>query len=121
MNFKVDENLPLEIASLLTEAGHFAVTVLDQSLGGSIDSKVMTICVEENRALVTIDLDFSNIRAYSPQSLPGIIVLRAPDQSKLSLINLSQQFIPLLEREPLKGRLWIVEPGKVRIRGDQDE
>jgi len=36
-------------------------------------------------------------------------------------MELARQFIPVLANEPLRGRLWIVEPGRVRIRGGQDE
>ena len=35
MRFKVDENLPVEVAQLFQEAGYEATTVLDQQLGGS--------------------------------------------------------------------------------------
>jgi Domain of unknown function (DUF5615) len=35
MKFKVDENLPLELAVSLREAGHDALTVLDQGLGAA--------------------------------------------------------------------------------------
>ena len=34
MRFKIDENLPVEAAELLRQAGHDAVTVLEQHLGG---------------------------------------------------------------------------------------
>ena len=37
MRFKLDENLPVEFASLLRRSGHDAVTVLDQGLGGARD------------------------------------------------------------------------------------
>ena len=33
LKFKVDENLPIEVATLLVDAGHDALTVLDQNLG----------------------------------------------------------------------------------------
>ncbi|MGH9319373.1 MAG: DUF5615 family PIN-like protein [Vicinamibacteria bacterium] len=36
MKFKVDENLPIELADLLNEAGHNAVTVHDEKLGGQM-------------------------------------------------------------------------------------
>jgi len=34
MRFKADENLPAEVAALLRDSGHDAVSVLDQHLGG---------------------------------------------------------------------------------------
>ena len=53
MEFKIDENLPVEIADILEAAGHDAITVLDQNLGGCEDSKVIEVCNEEKRILVT--------------------------------------------------------------------
>lgn len=37
MKFKVDENLPVEAADLLREAGHEADTVLEEGLCGTED------------------------------------------------------------------------------------
>lgn len=36
MRFKVDENLPIEVAEMLRQAGHDAATVLEQHLGGPL-------------------------------------------------------------------------------------
>lgn len=89
MKFKIDENLPTEMAGLLGEEGYSALTVLDQSLGGKIDSTIARVCRDEDRAIVTLDLDFSDIRSYPPEDYPGIIVLRPLNQSKKALMNLS--------------------------------
>jgi predicted nuclease of predicted toxin-antitoxin system len=62
MRFKVDENLPMEVPQLLREAGHEATTVLDQHLGGVDDLTIASICQQEGRALVTLDLDFSDMQ-----------------------------------------------------------
>ena len=44
MRFKVDENLPVEVAELLRQGGHDAATVLEQHLSGSADSGVASLC-----------------------------------------------------------------------------
>ena len=44
MKFKVDENLPVEVAQLLRETGHDVITVLEQGLGGAKDQAVAEIC-----------------------------------------------------------------------------
>ncbi len=111
MKFKIDENLPIDIAALLNAAGHSAITVFDQDIGGSTDPKTVSVCVQEDRALVTLDLDFSDIRSYPPKNFPGIVVLRAVNQFKWSLIELARQILPVLAAESLKGRLWIVDQG----------
>ena len=69
MRFKVDENLPAEVAELLRAAGHDAVSMLDQNLGGRADRIIADIVRGEKRALITLDLDFADIRAFHQASL----------------------------------------------------
>lgn len=38
------------------------------------------MCVKEGRILLTLDLDFADIRVYPPQALPGLVVLRPDDE-----------------------------------------
>lgn len=117
MRFKIDENLPIEIAELLVNAGHNAKTVNEQQMQGAKDSILIDVCNRENRALVTLDTDFSDIRAYPPQEYAGIIVLRVRSQSKPHLLKVFQRIIPLIGREPLDNHLWIIEETIMRIRG----
>lgn len=120
MKFKVDQNLPLDFAALLTDAGHDALTVLQQHLGGASDPRIVEICQQEDRALITADLDLSDIRQYPPERSPGLIVLRLKEQTRPNQIALLQRILPMLNTTPLAGRLWIVEHNKVRVRGGQD-
>jgi len=117
MDFKIDENLPSEIGVLLSEAGHDAKTVNQQNLQGTPDSNLIEVCKNEGRVLVTLDMDFSDIRAYPPDNYSGIIVLRLARQSKPYAIDVFRRVLPHMGREPLKGQLWIVEENSLRIRG----
>src|SRR4030065_1392650 len=101
MQFKIDENLPIEIAELLTNAGYNAKTVNDQQLQGVKDPVLIDACKSENRVLVTLDTDFSDIRAYPPQEFSGIIVLRVRSQAKQHVLKVFQQIIPIIAIEPL--------------------
>jgi predicted nuclease of predicted toxin-antitoxin system len=112
----VDENLPVEIAQLLREAGHEVATVLDQDLGGRDDRAVAAICQQEARTLVTLDLDFADIRTYAPAHYAGMVVLRLQRQDKPHILEVFARVIPLLSQEPLAQRLWIVEEYHIRIR-----
>ena len=120
MQFKIDENLPVEIAELLTNAGYDAKTVNEQQLQGIKDPALIDVCKSENRVLITLDTDFSDIRAYPPQEFSGIIVLRVGSQSKQHVMKVFQKIIPLFQREPLNQHLWIVEETRIRIRGKDD-
>ena len=115
--FKVDENLPAGVALILNQAGQDALSAIDQQLAGCADATLAAICRQEARAIITLDLDSSDIRAYPPGDYSGIIVLRLSRLDKHHLLAALQRFLPLLDREPLAGRLWIVDETTVRIRG----
>lgn len=114
--FKVDENLPVQAAEALRHAGYDAVTVADQAMSGAPDNRLADVCRDEGRILVTLDLDFSNIQSYPPSSHPGIIVLRLSQQDTDHVLKALGAAIPCLAKEPLAGRLWVVDEHKIRIR-----
>jgi predicted nuclease of predicted toxin-antitoxin system len=116
MKFKLDENLPVEASILLREAGHDTLTVLDQKMGGKADEQVIQICAREQRALITLDLDFADIKSYPPSKYHGIFVLRIRRQSRSKVLEVISKLIPLLPSEPIEKQLWIVEEEKIRIR-----
>jgi len=58
MKFKVDENLPIEVADSLRQAGYDAASVPEQRLEGSPDPDIAYVCQQEGRALITLDTDF---------------------------------------------------------------
>lgn len=117
MKFKVDENLPVEIADLLRQGGYDTATTLEQHLGGASDPNIASVCQEEGRILITLDTDFADIRAYPPAQFPGLIVLRLHRQDKRHIIEVIDRLIPVLSSEPLEHLLWIVEETRLRIRG----
>jgi predicted nuclease of predicted toxin-antitoxin system len=116
MKFKTDENMPVEATDDLRQAGHDALTVADQQLAGQPHERVAEVCRTEGRALVTLDLDFSDIRVYPPSDYAGIIVLRPSVQTVKNIQRLVGQVIAVLPTEPLAGHLWIVDEGQIRIR-----
>ena len=114
--FKFDENLPRDAETLLREAGHDVHTVLAEQLGGNPDSRVFDASQAEDRILVTFDFDFSDIRDYPPASHKGVWLLRPHTQSIDNTLGLLRVALRVLETESTQGRLWIIEPDKVRIR-----
>lgn len=118
MRFKIDENVHPEVAALLRENGHDAVTIWDQSMRGSVDERVADVCRAEQRALLTLDLDFSDVRRYPPREYHGLVVLRVRDQSRRRVVAAVSAILPMIGKEQLEGRLWIVEEVRVRIRGE---
>jgi len=116
LKFKLDENLRQECAAVFRHAGLPADTVAEENLSGADDSALFERCKREDRILIILDLDFSDVREYAPGSHPGVIVLRPSSQEKQQLIALSARLANLMsERSPAK-QLWIVDERRVRIR-----
>ena len=117
MRLKLDENLPDELTELFINAGRDASTVRHQRIGGATDGAIAAICQTEGRAIVTMDLDFADIRAYPPQLYPGVLVFRLESQAREHLLRVAANLLPTLSEHALSGKLWIVEESRIRIRG----
>ena len=115
MKFKLDENSSPALSGIFAAAGHDAHSIVEQSLGGQSDERVIDICAREGRALVTLDLDFANIRQYPPANYAGIVVLRLVSQAHGLVEGAIGSMLDLLAQERLVGLLWIVEAGRIRI------
>jgi predicted nuclease of predicted toxin-antitoxin system len=117
VNFKTDENLPLEVALLFREEGFDCTTVWDEALEGASDETISERVREETRVLLTLDLDFANIRAYPPGEHVGIIVLRPPTQDKATVLAYVRNLVQALRHRNPSGELWIVQRDRIRFRG----
>ena len=114
--FKVDENLPSEIVDTLRAAGHEAASVHEEGLQGIEDARLASACRHERRALVTLDLDFADVRTAAGECGHGIVVLRVGRQDKRHVLTVFAQVVALLKTESLAGRLWVVDENAIRMR-----
>ena len=116
LRFKLDENLPSRVEPALRAQGHDVETALSESLAGAMDPQLLAACVAEDRILVTLDLDFSDIREYPPGSHRGVWVLRPDRQTFDGLMNLVLSGVKLADVEQTEGQLWVIDEKRVRIR-----
>ncbi|MFZ5908770.1 MAG: DUF5615 family PIN-like protein [Chloroflexota bacterium] len=116
MKFKLDENFGRRTVDLFEEAGYDVHTIRDENMAGASDAQVYDRCIKEQRCLVTLDLDFSDVTRYQAHNTGGIIVIRLPRNPSLeALQTLVRQCLQTLEQTAANGQLWIVEPGRIRI------
>jgi predicted nuclease of predicted toxin-antitoxin system len=76
MNFKLDENLPLEIADAFREAGHDFDSVQSEGLTGASDLIILRQIQIQNQILLTMDKGIADIRSFPPSLYPGIVLFR---------------------------------------------
>ena len=118
MRFLIDEDLPRSTGKLLRVYGHEATDVRDIGLRGAIDSRIASYARKNALCLLTGDFDFADVRNYPPILYAGIVVLKVPNIASAGFIlkvlegYLKQEKIVL----EAHGNLFIVEPGRIRIR-----
>src|SRR5260370_26392825 len=67
---KLDEHLGKATRQLLREGSYDVDTVLDERLSGSTDDLLWSRVVADGRLLITLDLDFSDVRRFRPGTHP---------------------------------------------------
>lgn len=121
MKFKLDENFGNRTQELFCAAGHDVETVRSQKLQGCSDRHIYEVCCAEQRCLVTLDLDFTDVTRYPPISASGIVVIRVSQSLTLTLLEqLVRQFLQALTQMPVEKKLWIVEIGRIRIHQSEE-
>jgi predicted nuclease of predicted toxin-antitoxin system len=115
MKIKLEENLPLRLATLLKNLGHDVHTLYDELLLGRADAEIWEATQEESRFLITQDLDFSDLRQFAPGSHHGILLVRLRSPNREDLIA---RVCELFQRENVDGWVgcFVVATGrKVRV------
>ncbi|MEA1929237.1 MAG: DUF5615 family PIN-like protein [Candidatus Auribacterota bacterium] len=116
MKFKLDENFGTRTLHLFRESGHDVISVIEQELQGCDDNRLYGICRDEERCLVTLDLDFADITRFNPDEGSGIVVIRLPHSSSLIILEkLVSQFLEAISEMKVKNQLWIIEINRIRI------
>lgn len=83
----------------------------------SLEPTIFERCQSESRILISLDLDFANLRAYPPNQHSGIVVIRTRSQEKPALVSLIRRLTLALEKRTPEHELWIVEQDRIRFRG----
>jgi hypothetical protein len=117
---KLDENLGRRGAELLASRGHGVATVREQGMCAAPDRLLVAHCASEGRCLVTLDLDFANPLVFPPHDHAGLAVLRLPhDAAYDDLFDAVRTLADGLDRDEIRGHLWVVQPGRIRVFTDE--
>jgi predicted nuclease of predicted toxin-antitoxin system len=115
MFFLVDADLPQSVVQQLHSSGHEAIAAVD--LGIIADADIASYAREHGMCILTGDFDFADVRNYPPREHARIIVLTLPRTANAAFIR---QLVGQLLGEPTladaAGALYVIEPGRVRIR-----
>jgi predicted nuclease of predicted toxin-antitoxin system len=116
MKIKLDENLPVQIKTGLTAFGHDVHTTYEEKLTGSKDAEIWAAAQNEQRLLITQDLDFADVRQFIPGTHHGILLVRLHFPSRMNLINRILQLFVTENVTTWTGCFIVATERKVRVR-----
>ena len=116
MRFLADMGISPTTVAFLEDLGHDAVHLREQRLERLPDPEILKKARDEDRILLTHDLDFGELVAASGEQLPSVIVFRLRNMQP-SQVNHYVQRVVTEYRDPLEdGAIVSVAEGQVRSR-----
>jgi predicted nuclease of predicted toxin-antitoxin system len=115
MRIKLDENLPVHLAAILTNLRHDVHTIAEENLSGKSDREIWESAQQDERFLITQDLDFSDLRRFAPGTHCGILLVRLHSPDRESLIR---RVLDVFQREEVSrwaGCFVVATDRKVRV------
>lgn len=116
MKLKLDENLSRHLKPILVALGHDVLTAADEHLLSQPDVEVAACAAREGRILLTLDVEFADLRKYPPGSHPGIVLFRPASLGPLSVNRFVERFVRSTELSTLSECVAVVEPQRIRVR-----
>lgn len=116
MNIKLDENLPARLAALLVDLGHDTDTVYTEGLRGAVDRVVWRAAQDAGRFFVTQDLDFSDVRLFTPGTHHGLLLVRLRMPSREALARKVEAIFQTEDVESWQQCFVVATDHKIRIR-----
>jgi predicted nuclease of predicted toxin-antitoxin system len=120
MRLKLDENLSRHLKPVLIALGHDVLTAADENLLSHPDTEIAQAAKEEQRMLLTLDVEFADLRKHPPGSHPGVILFRPLSLSPLSVNAFIADFIRRADLDKLAACVAVVDPIRVRVRSPQN-
>jgi predicted nuclease of predicted toxin-antitoxin system len=116
MRLKLDENLSRHLKPLLADLGHDVLTAAEEDLLSRPDVEVAACAARERRILLTLDVEFADLRKYPPGSHPGIVLFRPISLGPLSVNRFVERFARSTDLSGLSGCIAVVDPQGIRVR-----
>ncbi len=116
MKFKIDENLPVDLAADLRLAEHDADTVLDENLAGATDMTIVAAALREGRVLFTLDKGIANLIQHPVHTHAGVVLFRPGTSGRMAVLQFIRSRLAELLVLELADRVTVVSEGRIRVR-----
>jgi predicted nuclease of predicted toxin-antitoxin system len=120
LRFFADQCVPVSVIQALTNEGHEVLRLKDSIPVDSPDPVVLAKAQELDAILVSLNGDFADIVRYPPAEYKGIIAFQVRNHPE-AIPQLVSRLIHFISSHPERryfvGKLLLIEPHRIRIRG----
>ena len=114
MKFLLDMGISPETGKYLIKLGHNAVHLIDEAMDRSSDSEIMDKALDEQRIILTHDLDFGRLLAFSGERLPSVVTFRLKNMRPENVNQFCERVIDRFSDVLEKGTILSVGDRKIR-------
>lgn len=115
MTILTDECVNRDAIEALKESRFKVIKASEMSLVSASDSEIFSYCLRNNLVLLTFDKDFGNVLRFEIKHSCGIAIIYIEDMDKEEIIKNTLNLFKKFNESQLKGKLFIVEGGRIRI------
>ncbi len=116
MKFLLDMGIPQSTAAFLQSQRYNAVHLRDQGLQRLPDDEIIEKARQEERIILTHDLDFGRLIALSQRQLPSVITFRLDNMASYQVNHYLTEALTRFETELTAGALVSINEQAIRIR-----
>jgi predicted nuclease of predicted toxin-antitoxin system len=116
VKFLLNMNLPPELGRKLAEAGHDWRHAVELGMARACDAEILAVAKDEGETVLTHDLDYGQLLAFSGDSSPSVVIFRL---RRVGTGLLSRRLLDSwgeIEEVLEAGAIVIVEAAATRIR-----
>ncbi len=114
MRFLLDMGISPLTGLYLKKLGHDAVHLIDEGLERASDFQIMEKAMNESRIILTHDLDFGRMLAFSGEKLPSVVTFRLTSMRPENVNQFCKTIIDRFSDIMAKGAILSVGDRKVR-------
>ena len=116
MKFLADVGVSLSTVRSLREAGYNSVHLREENLHRLPDESILEKALQEERIVITFDLDFGDLLAIEGHHFPSVIIFRLQNQTPSSVTPKLFNVLSKQSQELEAGAIIIVEDTRYRLR-----
>lgn len=116
IRFLVDMNLSPRIVTDLRQRGWDILRVSQVLPMDAPDSEILEFARQQNRVIITQDLDFSSLLALGGYEKPSLITFRLSVPDPETVTRKLLESLPDIEEKLLEGCAVVIDDRKVRVR-----